>query len=742
MNTAAIKSDSATERPLGLRQRPDLRMELHTYGPEPVWLVKDPVSARYFHLAAEEHALLTMLDGRISLRQLKLRFEKSFPPLQITVEQLYVFLGRLHSLGLLLVDRFGQGGQLLERLAGQKRRGRLAAVGNLLAIRLPGVDPDPLLRRLYPKCAWLFSTLCLILGLALVISALGLATFQFSLLQGKLPDLQAFLTPGSIVWLLVALALVKIVHELAHALTCIHVGGQCHEIGLLLLVFTPCLYCDVSDIWSIANKWRRIAVSAAGIAVEVLLAAAATFLWWSSSPGVIHTLCLNIMIVCSISTLLVNGNPLLRYDGYYVLADWLEIPNLAQQSQALLGRLAARVFLGIAPPADRSLPQRSQGLLVAYAVTSILYRWLIVGGILWFCYRVAKAHGAEVLAVGLALLVIAGMVISPVGELAGYLRWQSSRGNIHGRRIWFLAAVVLTGSAPLLMAPLPYHVTAPAVFQPQDAHAVYVTVPGRIVQAAAPGDTVRQGQVLARLENLDVDREIIELAGQCDQQRLQLNSARLRQIDDPLVAAEIPREESALADLEGRLHQRQSDRQALTLLAPCDGTVLPPPLVRDTSHSRSQLHAWQGSPLDPQNSGCVLEKGTLLCVVGPPACAEALAAVDQAEVNFVGKGQKVRLTVDESPGQILTGTVVELADLDLKIVPRELAKGTELAVQMDEKGVARPRTTTYQARIVLDQPAAQPLLPGTRGRAKIAVEPQSLARRCLRFFQQTFSLQR
>ena len=224
-----------------------------------------------------------------------------------------------------------------------------------------------------------------------------------------------------------ALALVKIVHELAHALTCVHVGGQCHEIGLLLLVFTPCLYCDVSDAWSIASKWRRIAVSAAGVIVEVCLAAAATLLWWFSAPGAFHTLCLHIMIVCSVSTLLLNGNPLLRYDGYYVLADWLEVPNLGQQSQALLNRLLAGFFLGIVPPADRSLPQRSRGLLVAYAVVSALYRWLIVLGILWFCYRVAKTYGIEVIAVGLAVLVIAGMVFAPAWNLVRFLNLPAIR---------------------------------------------------------------------------------------------------------------------------------------------------------------------------------------------------------------------------------------------------------------------------------------------------------------------------
>jgi putative peptide zinc metalloprotease protein len=747
--TTASQSSAVTERPLGLRQRPDLRIEPHRYGPQPYWLVKDPVAGRYFHLAAEEHAILRMLDGRISLGRLKRRFEETFAPLQITVEQLHAFLGRLHSLGLLIADSFGQGEQLLQRLAAQRRRNRLAVLGNVLAIRFPGVDPDPLLRWLYPKCRWIFAPWFLALGLGMVLAALGLACFQFSLMQSKLPDFHAYLTPRNVVWLLVVLALVKIVHELAHALTCIHVGGQCHEIGLLLLVFTPCLYCDVSDAWSIAGKWRRIAVSAAGIVVEACLAAAATFLWWFSAAGTFHTLCLHVMIVCSVSTLLLNGNPLLRYDGYYVLADWLEVPNLGQQSQALLHRLMAWFFLGSVPPADRSLPQRSRWLLVVYAAAATLYRWLVVLGILWFCYRLAKAYRAEVLAVGLAILVIAGMLAAPAWNLVRFLNQPAVRRGILWTRAWLLTVLVLAAAVVLVTLPLPYRVTAPAVFQPRDARMVYVTVPGRLAAAAGvavkPGDAVCYGQELAQLVNLDVEREIVELSGQCEQQRLQLRNARLRQIDDPQVAAEIPRDESALADLEARLQQRQQDRESLTLRAPCDGVLLPPPrLPADRDHGYMvpgrQLHAWRGSPLDAQNSGSTLEKGTLFCMVGPPAALEAFVVVDQSDVDFVAIGQKVRLQVDEAPGRIVAGTIVELADLDLKVVPRELAQGSEIPLRVDEKGVPHPLAASYQARVVLDEPPGAPLLPGTRGRAKIVVEPQSLARRLYRFLQRTFSV--
>ena len=121
----------------------------------------------------------------------------------------------------------------------------------------------------------------------------------------------------------------KVIHEFGHGLSCKTFGGEVHEMGVLLLCFSPCLYCNVSDAWTLPSKWHRIIISFAGIYVELMIAAAATFVWWNSpSATFAQHLCLSLMVVCSVSTVVFNGNPLMRYDGYYVLADWLEIPNL------------------------------------------------------------------------------------------------------------------------------------------------------------------------------------------------------------------------------------------------------------------------------------------------------------------------------------------------------------------------------------------------------------------------------
>ena len=737
MPPADAKTDSTTARPVRLRMRPDLAVRAQRFGRDRYWVVKDPVALAYFHLRDEEHAILRMLDGRTSLAEIKRRFEETFAPLQMSLEQLQAFLGRLHQSGLVLADAPGQGDQLLVRHGRRRRQAWLQSLSNVLAIRLRGLDPEPLLAWLYPKCRWLFSCWFLAACLLLVACAGTLVAVQFDVLASRLPRFQEFFTARNLIWLAVALGSAKVLHEMGHALTCKHFGGECHELGILFLVFTPCLYCNVSDSWMLSDKWQRIAISAAGILVEVVLASVCTLLWWLSEPGLVNTLSLSMMFVCSVNTLLFNGNPLLRYDGYFILSDLLEVPNLAQQSRALVGRGLARLFLGVDPGRDRSLPERKRVVLATYGVASTVYRWFVVIAILWFCYRVLKPYRLEVVAEALALMVAAGLVAMPVVTLGMLLRNPAWRRRIRRGRAMLAFGILIAAIVAVGLIPLPFRVSAPAVLQPRDAQHVYVVVPGSLAESVSAGEMVEKGQPLARLVNLDVRQAIVELTGKRDLARLELENLGLRLADDPSVAPRIPAAREALADIEARLDERERDHDRLVLRAPVGGTVLPPPRRPPRSYSPGRLDSWEASPLDERNLGCHLETGALYCLVGDPDDLEASVVLDQADVKFVRAGQRVRLKLDQLPGRVLGGTITEIAKTDLKVAPRELAKGEELPVRVDDQGIPRPVETSYQARVALDDHDAR-LLPGTRGRAKILAEPQSLARRLYRHLGRTF----
>jgi len=737
MRRVRANGDSATTRRVALRMRPDLSVHPQQFGPDRYWVVKDPVALTYFHLREEEHAILRMLDGQTSLAEIKRRFEEAFAPLQMSVEQLQAFLGRLHRSGLVLSDAPGQGEQLLLRRGRRRRQELIQSFSNLLAIRFRGVDPEPFLRWLYPKCRWLFSFWFLAGCLALAVCAGTLVVVQFDVLQSKLPGFHAFFTARNLIWLAVALASAKVLHELGHALSCKHFGGECHEIGVLLLVFTPCLYCNVSDSWMLSSKWQRIAITAAGILVEVVLASICTFLWWLSEPGLLNTLCLSMMFVCSVNTLLFNGNPLLRYDGYFIMSDVVDVPNLAQQSRALVSRALARFFLGVELPRDRSLPERRRALVAAYGVAAILYRWFVVIAILWFCYQVLKPYHLELLGQALALCVVVGLLAAPVRNLAVVARDPAYRRRIKRGRAVFTFVLLAAVVVGISLVPLPFHLVAPVVLEPQGARHVYVVVAGTLVESVSAGEVVEEDQQLARLVNLDVHKQIADLTGDRNQQRLELENLQLRLADDPSVAPQIPAAREALLDIEERLRERQRDEERLVLRAPARGTVLPPPRRPARPYAPGQLETWHGNPLDERNVGSHLETGTLFCLVGDPARLDALLVLDQADVKFVRKGQRVRMQLDELPGKILGGTITEIAKTDLKVAPRELATGRDLPIRVDEQGIPRPVETSYQARVTLDDHDRR-LLTGTRGRAKILAGSQSLGRRLCRYLGRTF----
>src|SRR5262249_51552197 len=256
-----------------------------------------------------------------SLADIRHRFEQAFAPLQLGLNQLQDYLHKLHESGLLLASASGQGNVLLDRRRDRARRDMTARIFNLFAFRLRGVAPQPLVDWLHARLGWIFSAWFLCGCGFLVIAAVVLVGVQFDVVRARIPTFGEFVTPANFVWLLVVLSGAKVLHELAHGLVCRHFGGECHELGAMFLVFTPCLYCNVSDSWMLPGRRERILISAAGVIAELVLAAVAAFLWWFSQPGLVNSICFNVMLVCSVTTLAFNANPLLRYDGYFVLAD-------------------------------------------------------------------------------------------------------------------------------------------------------------------------------------------------------------------------------------------------------------------------------------------------------------------------------------------------------------------------------------------------------------------------------------
>ena len=239
--------------------------------------------------------------------------------------------------------------------------------------------------------------------LGLIASSLILFGVQFEHFHRTMPEFQQFFAWPNLLYLWITLGLTKILHEFGHGLTCKHYGGECHEMGMMLLVFSPTLFCDATDSWMLPNKWHRILIASAGMYVEILLSAFAIFLWWNTESGLVHHLCLNVFLVTTFTTVIFNANPLMRYDGYYILSDFLEIPNLRTKATKMLKDKFAWICLGIESRPDPFEPETGRNWLALYAIAASLYRVLVLSGILLFLYTFLKPHGLQSIGIALAI---------------------------------------------------------------------------------------------------------------------------------------------------------------------------------------------------------------------------------------------------------------------------------------------------------------------------------------------------
>ena len=747
MATLADSLVSSSSRKLPIRKRLDLEGRQQRYQGRIYWVVKDPVGLQYYRFEEEEYAILQMLDGQLSLDEIAQRFEREFPPQTIRTEELQQFIGMLHQGGLVITDAPGQGQQLVKRRDERVRKERMAAVANILSLRFKGVDPERFFNFIYPYIRWFFSVPAMYACITLALMALTLIVVQFDFFHSRLPSFHTFFQAQNWLWLAITLCLTKILHEFGHGLSCKHFGGECHEIGVMFLVLTPCLYCNVSDSWMLPNRWHRAAIGAAGMYVELVLASICTFIWWFTEPGPINYVCLNVMFISSVSTVMFNANPLLRYDGYYILSDVLEIPNLRQKASTILNRKLGAWCLGLEEREDPFLPQRRQWLFATYTVASAIYRWVVTFSILYFLNRVFEPYGLKILGQAIALGSIYGLVFQPLWNVYKFFKVPGRLGKVSHLRVYATLAVVFGAIIGIGFVPLPSHVYCPLEVQARHAASVYVDVVDGILDEVFvhPGDRVVEGQPLAQLHNIDVDIHIADLTGKRNVSKAQLEGLHRVSLDDRRASSQIDPLAQLLAGTNKQLAQLEDDREKLRLVAPRAGTVLPPPIVEKHGDDNTHLPTWYGSPFDPENIGARLMTGTKLCQIGDPKSLEARLVIDQGDVEFVAPGQKVEIMLNQTADYVYANCEIErVSTEDLKASPAHLSSlnGGSLPTKMDPSGVARPLSPIFEAVVPLPEQDPNGLLRlGLVGNAKISTAPRTLFSRLWRYAVHTFNFE-
>jgi putative peptide zinc metalloprotease protein len=464
-----------------------------------------------------------------------------------TQDEVIRLFGDLHGADILQCDVSPEAAELQQRYRKSRRRAWMQRLLNPMALRFPLVDPDRFLSATLPAVGWLFSRWGALAWLVIVGMAAVQAGVHWQELTRNITD-QA-LAPGNILLLLVIFPLVKALHELGHGYAVRRWGGEVHDMGVMLLVLMPVPYVDATASWEFREKSQRMVVGAAGMLVELLLAALAMFAWLAVEPGLLRAVLFNIMLIAGVSTVVFNANPLLRFDGYYIFADWLEIPNLAPRATRYLAYLTQRHVFGARDAQPVNVQPDERVWLACYAVASFVYRLFVAAAIVVFI-------AGRFFAVGIVLAIwVAGtMLVLPLVKGIKFLLHNPVLRTVRGRS-WAVSGGAVAGAIALIFViPVPFMTRAQGVAWLPEQAQVRAGTGGFVAEVVAtPATDVQQGNLLIRLADPTLVAELAVARARKDE----LNVRYRAELTTNRVDAEITREELAALDRElARLEER------------------------------------------------------------------------------------------------------------------------------------------------------------------------------------------
>jgi putative peptide zinc metalloprotease protein len=726
-----------------LRTRTDLQFFPVTGYREATWVVRDPLTTTCYYLGDEEVFLLQELNQVTSLSELQTRFEQEFAPRPLPMDSLQALLADWVSKQLLLADP-GQQGPLMEQSGRGEQAGRRGGVWgsllkNPLAIRFRGWNPQRFLEALLPWCAVLFSPVFLGLSCLMMLVAAGLGVSRLPLIVDQLRQLPLLFGPALILPVLVCIAITKVLHELGHALTCHRFGGRCHEMGVLLLVGIPCLYCNVTDAWTFPSRRQRVAVSAAGIFVDLWIASFCLLIWLATEPGWLNSVCLLLAVLGSLNSLLLNGNPLMRYDGYYIFGDLLGMANFRSQAMRQARLIGWRVLLGPLPAPS----ERPAWGMASYGVLAGLYLWAVLFLILSAVYHGLKPWGAEVFAVLLGGMIVPTQLamIGRVGWREGQMEYQR-RGRPRGR-LRYRALLLTVCLLALLLTPFPRRIPAWGILRPAGGQLLTNIQAGTLQDWTVAGATLQPGQMIFRLSDPGLEQDLAELATQAqalEAYELAVQRKRTQLSDSSETLALLAERKQALQAQQQRLEQQQAD---LIRDAPHSGEWLVDPLLTANLRTTEQPGWWEPFWCAVP-AGKMLPQGTPLGILAVSQPPEVLISIEQHWADLLTPGAQVVLFLPEA-GLLLPEATLQRVATTTHAAHRSLAAQElqEAAGQILQQQIRSFPGQNPAQQIVAVASISQPEAAGWTCyqpcRVRISVPAASLWQRLTEFLQRTWN---
>ncbi len=669
--------------------RPQVQVRRRSLCRQRWYVLHEPVSQQFFRLNPVAYHLVGLLDGhRIVDDAWRLTLER-YGDDAPTQPEVVGLLGQLNQANLLRVDLPVDAEPLLRRSGEQRARRWAGQAMSILFLQVPLLDPDPFLSRLLPLMRPLLSVVGLILWAVWVTVC---AVLFLPHLGTFIHDSGSILAPANWGWVMVFFILIKLVHETGHGLVCKRLGGNVHEAGIMLLVLFPCPYVDTTSAWAFESRFQRVLVGAAGMMFELTIAGGAALVWLHADPGTtVRQVAHNIVLVASVATVIFNANPLMRFDGYFILSDLLEVPNLYDRSMQHLKWLGQRYAFGMtaAPPVATDRGERR--ILLVYGVLAAIYRVVVMAGI-------AMLIAVRFFTIGLALAIwtVGAWLLFPLGK---FVHWLATSPALHRQRNRAVLVSVATALALLLaigLVPAPQYQRTVGVVEARQRADVAIQSDGFVQEVKAEvGDEVRQGQVLLVCDNPILRAQRRQLVAQIKGLQLEETYALRNPADLAVAQAKHRALQQALDDANERIAD-------LVVRSPLAGRLAGPPLA----------------PL----LGRYVKRGHVVAQVEDLRSLRVTALVDQAQ-NALGFFNSIRAVELRAPGDVgvdLPSRVLQTFDSGRTQLPHPalgaLDGGPVATDPHDPKGMTalRPQFEIWLAVPPPRTAADPPFLPGER----------------------------
>jgi len=529
--------------------RPGVEVQRQNFRGERWIVLRNVLSNQFFRMRPQAYEFVARLRPDHTVEEVWQECLERFPDEAPGQEAVVQLLAQLYHANLLQYELAPDAEQLFQRQRKRQQQEMGMRWLNIMFMRFPLLDPERFLVKSMPYVKWLFGPIGIILWLVVVGMGIKTGIDHFEDLKGQS---QGVLAPGNILWLYLGMVIIKTIHEFGHAFFCRYFGGEVHTMGVMLMIFTPVPFVDATSSWGFRNRNHRILVGCAGMIVELFVAGLVAMLWARTAPGVLNSVLFNMMFVASVSTLLFNLNPLMRFDGYYIFSDLLEIANLNQRATAQMIYWVEYYAFGIKTAHSQADTRSEATWLGVYGISALIYRTVVFAGIVWFI-----ADKWLLLGLIMAIVCLVSWLVVPVVKLIQYLANSPKLERTRPRAVGVVVGTVAFLLIVLGVIPFPHHFRASGVVQAKEWSQIIAESSGEVVEILAkPGKPVVAGQPLLRLENRELGIQLMEAKATKQEVETRMRAATQR---DPASVLPLAKRLESADKLIARIEKEQEN---------------------------------------------------------------------------------------------------------------------------------------------------------------------------------------